>query len=75
MRLFRIAAVVVAAGLLSALGCSKSGPKFVKVSGVVTVNGVPYPNAVVTFQPMGTEDNPNPGRGPAVTPTTRAGSR
>ena len=54
---------VVAAGLLLAAGCSKPGPNYVKVSGVVTVNGVPYPNAVVTFQPVGTADNPNPGRG------------
>jgi hypothetical protein len=27
------------------------------------LNGQPYPNAVVTFQPMATSTNPNPGRG------------
>jgi hypothetical protein len=56
--------VVVAACLLSfaLAGCS-GGPKFVPVSGVVKVNGQPYPHAVVTFQPIGTSENPNPGRG------------
>jgi hypothetical protein len=54
---------VVALGLLPAAGCSKSEAKYVPVSGVITVNNVPYPNAVVTFQPISTADNPNPGRG------------
>lgn len=53
-----------AAGLLVALaGCSGGGPKFAPVSGVVLLDGTPYPNAVVSFQPIGTKDNPNPGRG------------
>jgi hypothetical protein len=26
-------------------------------------NGKPYPRAIVSFQPIGTPDNPNPGRG------------
>jgi hypothetical protein len=43
-------------------GCS-SGRKIVPVSGVVKVNGQPYPNAIVTFQPLGTDDDQNPGRG------------
>jgi len=33
------------------------------VSGVVTLDGKPYGKAVVTFQPIGTEGNSNPGRG------------
>src|SRR5262245_7538084 len=53
---------VAVGGLLAVVGCS-GGPKFAPVSGVVTLNGQPYPNAVVTFQPIGTQDNPNPGRG------------
>jgi hypothetical protein len=61
MKGFRI---VAAAGLLlaGAAGCGP-GPKFARVTGVVTVNGKPYKNAVVSFQPMGTLANPNPGRG------------
>jgi len=51
---------LLAAGLLA--GCS-SGPKLAKVSGVVKLNGKPYPNALVSFQPVGGKNNPNPGRG------------
>jgi hypothetical protein len=43
-------------------GCNQ-GPKFVPVSGVVKLNGKPYDKAAVSFQPIGTSDNPNPGRG------------
>lgn len=42
-------------------GCSGSG--YVPVSGVVKINGKPYDKAVVTFQPIGTREKPNPGRG------------
>ncbi len=42
-------------------GCGPS--HYVPVSGVVTVNGKPYRNAVVQFQPIGTKENPRPGRG------------
>jgi len=49
---------VVAASLV---GCGNA--QYVPVSGVVTLNGKPYRNAVVMFQPIGTQDNPNPGRG------------
>jgi len=50
------------AGLLaiSLAGCGNS--RYVPVSGVVTVNGQPYRNAYVQFQPMATADNPTPGR-------------
>jgi hypothetical protein len=52
-----LAAVLV----LSILGCGNT--RYVPVSGVVTLDGKPYRNAVVMFQPMATQDNPNPGRG------------
>lgn len=55
----------LAAGtLLAALaaGCS-GGPAFAPVSGVVKLDGQPYPNAVVTFQPVGSKENSAPGRG------------
>jgi hypothetical protein len=42
-------------------GCS--GGKYAPVSGVVTLDGKPYGQAVVSFQPIGTPENPNPGRG------------
>ncbi|WP_425618526.1 hypothetical protein NA78x_002234 [Anatilimnocola sp. NA78] len=42
-------------------GCGGSG--YAPVSGIVKVNGQPYGKAVVTFQPIGTTENPNPGRG------------
>jgi hypothetical protein len=62
MRLVRLIPVVAAGALLAgAAGCG--GPKYVKVSGVVTLDGQPYKNALVSFQPIGTEGNPNPGRG------------
>jgi hypothetical protein len=53
-----------AAGVLLAavLGCSGNA-KYAPVSGVVTIDGVPYGDAVVSFQPIGTKENPNPGRG------------
>src|SRR5689334_4174775 len=44
------------------LGCSQ-GPTYVPVSGVVTLNGQPYGKAAVSFQPIGTPENPYPGRG------------
>ncbi len=43
-------------------GCG-SGGRYVPVSGVVTLNGKPYDKAAVSFQPIGTQENPNPGRG------------
>jgi hypothetical protein len=58
-----LAAPVVGLVLATALGCGGDGPKMSEVSGVVTINGKPYPNAVVSFQPLGTKENPNPGRG------------
>jgi hypothetical protein len=55
---------VAATGLLlaGASGCGGDS-KYVPVSGLVTLNGKPYPKAVVVFQPVATPDNANPGRG------------
>jgi hypothetical protein len=53
---------VVGLALTFLAGCS-GGRKIVAVSGVVRLNGEPYPNAIVTFQPLGTDDDQNPGRG------------
>jgi hypothetical protein len=53
-----------ALGLLALVGgCGGGGRKLVPVSGVVTVNGEPAPNLVVSFQPLGEENEQNPGRG------------
>jgi hypothetical protein len=50
-------------GLLAALvGCS-SGHAIAPVSGVIKLDGQPYGKAVVSFQPIGSPENPNPGRG------------
>ena len=57
-------ALVLGAGLVFVLGCG-DGPKYVPVSGTVKLNGKPYPNAAVFFQPVGGKDNQNPGRGSA----------
>ena len=54
---------LTAGGLLAAVvGCS-GGPEYASVSGVVMLDGKPYPKAVVSFQPIATPENPNPGRG------------
>lgn len=59
MNLFRLLGTF---GLLAAVvGCSNS--KLAPVSGVVKLDGKPYGKAVVSFQPIGTPENPNPGRG------------
>lgn len=57
--------IAFAAGLAAALvgmGCS-GGANFASVSGIVTLDGKPYGKAVVSFQPIGSKENPNPGRG------------
>lgn len=54
-------ATVLAAVCIST-GCGDSaGYKVAPVSGVVTLDGQPAPNVEVTFQPIGTTENPNPG--------------
>ena len=52
--------LLASAALLA--GCS-GGDKFAPVSGVVSLDGVPYSKAVVSFQPQASDGNPNPGRG------------
>jgi hypothetical protein len=47
-----LGAVALYAGALLVVGCQKVPPAIVPVSGVVTVNGQPLPNALVTFTPM-----------------------
>src|SRR5689334_3084001 len=63
-RVYRRAApaafLVLALG--AAAGCGEKS-KYVPVSGVVRLNGKPYPNAMVYFQPVGSKEDPNPGRG------------
>lgn len=54
---------MVVSVLLSAVAGCGSGPRYVPVSGTVRLNGQPYKDAVVTFQPMATPTNSNPGRG------------
>jgi hypothetical protein len=58
----RLIATSCFSALLLAAGCD-SGPKYVPVSGVITLDGKPYGNAVITFQPVLTANNANPGRG------------
>lgn len=55
--------LLLSAGLALATGCGGGGPSLARVSGRVTLDGKPYPNAVVSFQPVGGKDNPNPGAG------------
>jgi hypothetical protein len=47
-------------GLVLVLGCEGSA-KVAAVSGIVTLNGKPLPNAAVSFQPIGETLNPGPG--------------
>jgi hypothetical protein len=61
--MFRVRVTVAAALVALCAGCSGGGPQYVPVSGVVTLDGKPYAHAVVSFQPVGTKENPNPGRG------------
>lgn len=56
------AASILAAGLMGIGGCG-SGARLAPVSGIVTLDGKPYDNAVVVFQPIATGGNINPGLG------------
>jgi hypothetical protein len=60
MKLVRVLAGLPALLLLGA-GCA--GQKYAPVSGVVTLDGTPYKNAIVSFQPLGDVGDQNPGRG------------
>ena len=46
----------------AAAGCG-GGPAFAPVAGVVKLDGKPKAGLIVTFQPIGTAENPDPGRG------------
>ncbi len=46
--------------LTAVVGC---GTGYAPVSGVVKLDGKPYGKAVVSFQPIATPENQNPGRG------------
>lgn len=59
----RLTGVVLAGALIAALAGCGGGPKLAPVSGVIRLDGKPYPHAVITFQPIGGKDNENPGRG------------
>lgn len=59
----RFRRAVVAAALLAAVGCGGEGSNLAPVSGRVTLDGKPFPNAYVMFQPVATKGNDNPGRG------------
>jgi hypothetical protein len=52
-------------GLLLALtsGCGGSGYHFAPVSGTVKINGQPAAGCHVSFEPVGSKNNPNPGPG------------
>src|SRR5262245_18894465 len=56
------AALFVVAGVV---GCGGSGPKYVPVSGTVTLDGKPYGDAVVVFLPKASAEHPEPGRSSA----------
>ena len=45
---------------LGFVGCGSG--RYVSVSGVVSVDGKPFRNALVQFQPISTPENPKPGR-------------
>ena len=49
----------------SVIGCGGSGPKYVPVSGTVTLDGKPYGDAVVVFLPKASAEHPEPGRSSA----------
>lgn len=58
----RIAFAVVGVVALALAGCG-GGPKLARVSGVVTVDGRPYKNAIVSFQPVAAAGGENAGMG------------
>jgi hypothetical protein len=60
----RLALLAATAGIVCVVGCDGGG-RYVPVSGVVTLDGKPYGEAVVVFAPKATEGNPNPGRSSA----------
>jgi hypothetical protein len=53
--------VSLALALVVLLGCGPQPPRVAKVSGRVTLDGKPLPKASVTFVPMASKGNQNPG--------------
>jgi hypothetical protein len=49
--------------LVAIVGCGESGPTLAPVTGTITLDGKPFDNAVISFQPKGSKENPTPGRG------------
>lgn len=64
MRNWGLAAAVLLAAV-GTMGCGGGGPKYVPVSGTVTLDGKPYGDAVVVFLPKATPENRDPGRSSA----------
>src|SRR5437762_3617626 len=48
--------------LFVVIGCGPQPPRVAKVAGRVTLDGKPLPKASVTFVPMATKENQNPGK-------------
>lgn len=48
--------------LAAMVGCGDGGPRLVSVSGKVTLDGKPVPNAIVTFNPTGAGGSNSLGR-------------
>jgi len=48
--------------LVGTFGCGPSALKVAKVSGRVTLDGKPLPKASITFVPMASKENLNPGK-------------
>jgi hypothetical protein len=61
-RLKRAALLAVIVSFAAAAGCD-GGPSIAPVSGTIYMDGKPLPNVDIAFQPIGSEQNPNPGRG------------
>lgn len=55
--------ILLVSCLLALAGCNKGEHEVVPVSGVIYVDGKPQPGLHVVFQPVGSKDNPEPGRG------------
>lgn len=53
MSSYSVRSFVVGLALLVVAGCGSDGPELAEVSGTVSVDGKPVPNAVLTFIPTG----------------------
>jgi len=55
--------LLIVAAFSAMVGRLRQRAKFVPVSGVISLDGKPYGQAAISFQPIGSAENPNPGRG------------